>query len=87
MLATVDMVCPYLPSCPYRSNSRNWTSNGSCLRRWPILARRALSRLFCANYGIDCRLKLAEKNLPVSAQLFILLHFGRSYKLQFAKLQ
>jgi hypothetical protein len=87
MLAKVDMVCPYLPSCPYRSNSRNWTSKGSCLRRWPILARRARSRLFCANYGMACRLKLAEKTLPVSAKLFILLHFGRFYELQFGKLQ
>jgi hypothetical protein len=73
------MVCPYLPSCPYRSNSRNLTSKGSCLRRWPILARRALSRLFCANYGMDCRLKLAEKNPPVRSKLLILLHFGRFY--------
>jgi hypothetical protein len=56
---------------------RNWTSNGSCLWKRPILSRRAVSRLIWANYGMDCRLRFAETKLPVSANLVVLLHFVR----------
>jgi hypothetical protein len=56
----------------------NWGKNRDKLKPIP-------PDYYDANYGMDCRLKLAENNLPVRANCF--LHFDRFYKLQFAKLQ